>query len=70
MLTAAASRLEAWRAAGAGGPSGDRADRVLEVVRNALDDDLDVPAAIAAIDSAAAQGRPVGAAAALLGVSL
>jgi L-cysteine:1D-myo-inositol 2-amino-2-deoxy-alpha-D-glucopyranoside ligase len=70
MLTSAASRLEAWRAAGAGGSSGDRADRVLEVVRNALDDDLDAPAAIAAIDSAAALGQDVGAAAALLGVRL
>ena len=70
MLTAAASRLEVWRAAGAGGSSGDRPDPVLEVVRNALDDDLDAPAAIAAIDSAAAQGQDVAAAAALLGVRL
>ena len=36
----------------------------------ALDDDLDTPAAFAAIDAAAAAGEDVGAAAALLGVLL
>jgi len=38
-------------------------------VRRALDDDLDTPAAVAAIDEAAASGRGVSAAAALLGVT-
>ena len=59
----AAARLEAWRAAGPG-------DGALEEVRAALDDDLDTPAAVAAIDAAAAAGEGVGTAAALLGVSL
>ncbi|MET0902232.1 MAG: cysteine--tRNA ligase [Acidimicrobiales bacterium] len=57
----AAERLERWREAGEG-------DGGLEAVREALDDDLDAPAAIAAIDGAAASGGGVSAAAALLGV--
>ena len=57
----AAERLERWRAAGPG-------EAALEDARAALDDDLDVPAAIAAIDDAAAQGHGVSAAAALLGI--
>jgi L-cysteine:1D-myo-inositol 2-amino-2-deoxy-alpha-D-glucopyranoside ligase len=56
-------RLERWRAAGAG-------DGALDAVRAALDDDLDTPAAIAAIDEAAARGEGVSRAAALLGVDL
>ncbi len=59
----AAARLEAWKAAGAG-------DAALEEVRAALDDDLDTPAAVAAIDAAVASGGGVTAAAALLGVDL
>ena len=59
----AAERLERWRAAGAG-------DGALEEVRAALDDDLDTPAAVAAIDAAAEAGAGVGSAAALLGVTL
>jgi hypothetical protein len=39
-------------------------------VRSALDDDLDTPAAISAIDAGAAAGADVGAAASLLGVDL
>jgi L-cysteine:1D-myo-inositol 2-amino-2-deoxy-alpha-D-glucopyranoside ligase len=57
----AAERLERWRAAGPG-------DAALEDVRRALDDDLDVVAAMAAIDGAAAAGRGVSSAAALLGI--
>ena len=57
----AAERLERWRAAGPG-------EAALEDARAALDDDLDVPAAIAAIDDAAAHGHGVSAAAALLGI--
>jgi L-cysteine:1D-myo-inositol 2-amino-2-deoxy-alpha-D-glucopyranoside ligase len=63
LLPAAATRLEAWRAAGPG-------EGALDAVRAALDDDLDTPAAIAAIDHAVAAGRGVSAAAALLGVDL
>ena len=55
--------LERWRAAGAG-------DGALEAVRARLDDDLDTPAAIAAIDEEADAGRGVSEAAALLGVAL
>ena len=57
------ARLDRWLAAGEG-------DGALEVVRAALDDDLDTPAAVAAIDTAAAAGHGVGDAAALLGVRL
>jgi L-cysteine:1D-myo-inositol 2-amino-2-deoxy-alpha-D-glucopyranoside ligase len=59
----AGARLRSWLAAGAG-------DAALDEVRAALDDDLDTPRAVAAIDRAAAAGRGVSAAAALLGVDL
>jgi L-cysteine:1D-myo-inositol 2-amino-2-deoxy-alpha-D-glucopyranoside ligase len=59
----AAERLERWQAAGAG-------DGALDEVRGRLDDDLDAPGAIAAIDEAAAAGEGVSAAAALLGIVL
>jgi L-cysteine:1D-myo-inositol 2-amino-2-deoxy-alpha-D-glucopyranoside ligase len=59
----AAERLERWRAAGEG-------TAALDAVRAALDDDLDTPAAVAAIDQAAGQGAGVSAAAALLGIDL
>jgi L-cysteine:1D-myo-inositol 2-amino-2-deoxy-alpha-D-glucopyranoside ligase len=62
-LPRAAERLEAWRAAGTGGGA-------LDAVRAALDDDLDTPTAVAAIDAAAAAGEGVSEAAQLLGVSL
>ncbi len=58
-------RLTAWRAA-ADGHQGD----VLEVVRARLDDDLDSPGAVAAVDAAAARGESTRAAADLLGVLL
>jgi L-cysteine:1D-myo-inositol 2-amino-2-deoxy-alpha-D-glucopyranoside ligase len=62
-----AARVEAWtRSAG----SGAGADDVLEQVRAALDDDLDTPRAISALDAAAAAGQDVGSGAALLGVRL
>jgi L-cysteine:1D-myo-inositol 2-amino-2-deoxy-alpha-D-glucopyranoside ligase len=63
LMVVAAARVDAWRATGPG-------DGALDDVRHALDDDLDTPAAIAAIDSAAASGRGVTEAAALLGVLL
>ena len=60
-LSAAERRLRSWRAAGEGGAA-------LDEVRRALDDDLATPAALAAVDAAAARGEGVSAAAALLGV--
>jgi L-cysteine:1D-myo-inositol 2-amino-2-deoxy-alpha-D-glucopyranoside ligase len=59
----AAERLDQWRAAGDG-------DGALDEVRATLDDDLDTPAAVAAIDAAVAAGAGVSKAAALLGVEL
>jgi L-cysteine:1D-myo-inositol 2-amino-2-deoxy-alpha-D-glucopyranoside ligase len=59
----AAERLDRWRASGGG-------DGGLEAARLALDDDLDTPTAVAAIDEAAAAGQGVSKAAALLGVDL
>jgi L-cysteine:1D-myo-inositol 2-amino-2-deoxy-alpha-D-glucopyranoside ligase len=58
-------RFDAWRAA-ADGSHGDVAD----AVRDRLDDDLDSPGAVAAIDGAAARGESTRAAAGLLGVEL
>ncbi|MGI8792511.1 MAG: cysteine--tRNA ligase [Acidimicrobiales bacterium] len=63
LLTAANDRLEAWRAAGQG-------DAGLDAVRAALDDNLDTPAALAALDGEAAAARGVSAAADLLGIVL
>jgi L-cysteine:1D-myo-inositol 2-amino-2-deoxy-alpha-D-glucopyranoside ligase len=57
----AAERLERWRASGPG-------DAALDKVRSALDEDLDAPAAVAAIDAAVEAGHGVQAAAALLGI--
>ncbi len=62
LMPQAAARLEAWRAAGEG-------DDALEEVRAALDDDLDTPEALAAVDRAVAAGGAVSRAAALLGVA-
>lgn len=63
LLPAAAARLETWRSAGPGAAA-------LEEVRGALDNDLDTPGAVAAIDAAAGAGHGVSDAAALLGVTL
>ena len=60
-----AARLEAWRAAADGYDGG-----LLGIVREFLDDDLDTPNAVAAVDVAAADGESISAAAALLGVTL
>jgi L-cysteine:1D-myo-inositol 2-amino-2-deoxy-alpha-D-glucopyranoside ligase len=57
----AAERLERWQAAGEG-------DGGLAEVRAALDDDLDTPTAVAALDAAAAAGKGVSDGATLLGV--
>jgi len=63
LLDAAIARLESWRAAGEG-------EGALAAVMARLDDDLDTPGAVAAIDEAAAAGIGVSQAAALLGVRL
>ncbi len=69
LMPRATVRLNAWLdAAGPGDPIVD--DPVLNEVRDALDDDLDTPRALAAIDAAAAAGQGVSAAASLLGVEL
>jgi L-cysteine:1D-myo-inositol 2-amino-2-deoxy-alpha-D-glucopyranoside ligase len=59
------SRLERWRSA----PAEDT-EEALEAVRRRLDEDLDSPAALRALDDLAAAGRPVRGGAALLGVEL
>lgn len=67
VMPRAAARLGHWIAAsGAGSVAGS----ALAEVREHLDDDLDSPAALAAIDRAASRGESVAAAAALLGVEL
>jgi L-cysteine:1D-myo-inositol 2-amino-2-deoxy-alpha-D-glucopyranoside ligase len=63
LMPEASERLERWQHAGSG-------DGALAEVRGALDDDLDTPAAVAAIDAAARSGQGVSAAAALLGVAV
>jgi L-cysteine:1D-myo-inositol 2-amino-2-deoxy-alpha-D-glucopyranoside ligase len=65
LMPRAARRLVAWQR-GIGGLASDITDEV----RAALDDDLDAPAAVSAIDDAAERGADVTAAAALLGVDL
>jgi L-cysteine:1D-myo-inositol 2-amino-2-deoxy-alpha-D-glucopyranoside ligase len=60
-----AERLDRWRQA-CSGVEGD----VIDEVRERLDDDLDSPGAVAAIDAAAARGEAVDRAAGLLGVTL
>ncbi len=62
-LVEAEARLDRWRTAG-------RGEGALEEVRARLDDDLDTPGALAAIDEAAAARRGISTAAALLGVEL
>ena len=60
-MPAAAARLERWVAAGPGAGA-------LDEVRARLDDDLDTPGAVAAIDRAIDAGEGVSEAAMLLGV--
>ena len=67
LMPAATERLTAWRDSSASGGDGVAA---LEEVRAALDEDLDCPAALAAVDAAAARGEDVSQAARLLGVVL
>ena len=63
LMPEAAERLARWVAAGTGSGA-------LDQVRRALDEDLDTPGAVAAIDAAAAKGVGVSEAAALLGVDV
>jgi L-cysteine:1D-myo-inositol 2-amino-2-deoxy-alpha-D-glucopyranoside ligase len=63
LLENATARLERWRAAGEG-------EAALDEVRARLDDDLDTPGALAAVDEAAGSGAGVSRAASLLGVAL
>ena len=63
LMPSAAARLDRWLAAGEGGAA-------IDEVRAALDDDLDTPTAVAAIDAAADDGRGISEAAALLGVRI
>jgi L-cysteine:1D-myo-inositol 2-amino-2-deoxy-alpha-D-glucopyranoside ligase len=65
VMADAAARLARWQAVGGG--DGDAA---LEDARAALDDDLDTPSTLAAIDEAATAGKDVSQAAALVGVDL
>lgn len=62
LIPSATARLDSWRSAGTG-------DGPIDAVRSALDDDLDVPEALAIIDDATSNGGVDGAAA-LLGVRL
>ncbi len=65
LLTQAQSRLATWRSTLNG-----RSSSVLQDVRDALDDDLNCPGALAAVDAAAHAGANVTPAAALLGITL
>ena len=64
LLVPANARLDLWLG------SGKAPGKILDEVRAALDDDLDTPRALAAIDEAAERGEDVASAAALLGVPL
>ncbi len=68
IMIRAADRLERWIAAAMGESSGETV--AVDEVRTALDDDLDTPTAVAAIDAAAERGEAVIDAAMLLGVDL
>lgn len=75
LIDRATERLGKWAATSVDSePANSRANeggrQVLDTVRHHLDDDLDTPAAVAAIDAAAAGGANVRAAASLLGVDL
>lgn len=63
LLPKGTQRLDRWRRAGNG-------KGALDDVRDRLDDDLDTPGAVAAIDAASTRGEGVSEAAALLGVVL
>ncbi len=66
LLSRAQSRLATWRTTLTTG----RNSNVLDDVRGALDDDLDTPGALRAIDAAAHAGSSVASAASVLGITL
>ncbi len=68
VMARADARLERWLAAA--GSGGGAPGKALDEVRAALDDDLDTPRALAAIDEAIDRGESIGDAAGLLGVDL
>ncbi len=68
VMPTAAARLERWQAAAGGGATAER--EVLAAVRARLDDDLDTPGAVAAVDAAASLGGGARAGARLLGIAL
>ena len=75
LMPEAAERLARWRSSvdpgrGSHGAGGGEGGAVLETVRAHLDEDLDTPGAVEAIDVAAAAGADVTDAALLLGVQL
>ena len=69
IMPTAANRLASWSAA-TEAPGGADSSTALHEVRERLDDDLDTPGAVAAVDAAVARGEGVASAAALLGVFL
>jgi L-cysteine:1D-myo-inositol 2-amino-2-deoxy-alpha-D-glucopyranoside ligase len=69
IMPAAAARLDAWLAA-SDAPGAVDSETALDEVRTRLDDDLDTPGAVAAIDAAVARDEGVTTAATLLGVFL
>jgi L-cysteine:1D-myo-inositol 2-amino-2-deoxy-alpha-D-glucopyranoside ligase len=66
LLAMAQSRLATWRSTLTNG----RPSSVLDDVRGALDDDLDSPSALRAVDDAAHAGFNVAPAASLLGINI
>jgi len=73
LMPRAAGRLDRWLAAAESGSSPDGSTTggsTLDQVRARLDDDLDTPGAVAAIDAGVADGDDVVAAAELLGIFL
>ncbi|HEY6531099.1 MAG TPA: cysteine--tRNA ligase [Acidimicrobiales bacterium] len=69
IMPAAGARFDTWLAA-TEAPGATDSETALAEVRERLDDDLDTPGAVAAVDMAVARGEGVASAAALLGVFL
>lgn len=72
LMPAAATQLRLWKEVSeSGGQAPELGDSgLLQEVRACLDEDLNTPAALAAIDAAAQMGHDVGEAASLLGIDL
>ncbi len=69
-MSRAGARLDAWRRSARDLGPPDAGDAGLELLRARLDDDLDTPGALAALDREASAGRSIVRGAALLGISL